>query len=188
MLVAMYNTQNLSESHNSSKSSEKCDKNFEYTFQNKQRENDENRDKVLRFDDPYMYSQNAAQLNLEQKSQTVISHLHDYLQKHKSTHSSRSMPYSERQNCLQNVESMHQYSSSLKENQLDASKDVWEKSFELLKKLNSERDFKIEKIQKKKKDLSSERFPLDILEEISNYKVGEIYRPGSRSRSSGRSK
>mmetsp|Transcript_7960 Transcript_7960/g.7045 ORF Transcript_7960/g.7045 Transcript_7960/m.7045 type:complete len:89 (-) Transcript_7960:509-775(-) len=87
MLLAAYN-EKISEDNTEDIYQKDVESNhFEYTFyKNKDKENKE---KVQKFDDPYMYKESAPTAPKQPQTETVISQLRDYLLQNKNSQSAR---------------------------------------------------------------------------------------------------
>jgi len=146
---------------------------YEYTFQNKNQK--ENKEKILRFDDPYMYGNSPPKELKKEEPEKVISKLKEYIKKNKGANSARILPYSEVINDLRGSAVSNSSRNSLnEENKTTRDKNISKKSFELLERLSTERDKRVAKLNLAHAQSRSEKFPHDILEELSNYKLKRV--------------
>lgn len=162
---------------------------FEYTFdanKNKGKTSpsnaNEEKERILDFKDPYM-NLGAPFDDREDKIQNIFDKLDKFMKKNKQTNSTRSLGYRGQGSLNQGINRGHEhhYSASVRDLHQDTSREVWQKSYDLLDKLNSDRT---NRLQRYKLD----RFSLgpgvnkDILSEVSNYKLKQKYSQRSSSR------
>lgn len=141
--------------------------------------------KVLNFDDPYLYNNTPANKNKENEEQgvqTILVQLDNYLKRNKNMNSSKSLPYSERQNEIDQPQNHHNYSASVRDPQIDSNHEIWQKSYHLLERLNSERYTQVRKIKPDKFSFNDNL--KDALSEASNYKIDERHFARSSQRNS----
>jgi hypothetical protein len=121
---------------------------FDYTFEdnkNRQEQNNEyysdirDKQRVLNFNDPHMYNNTPVHQNEKQGIQTILVQLDNYLRNNHNMSSSKSLPYSERQNEIKKNKSHHNYSASVRSPKTQDEHQIWRKSYQLLERLNSER-------------------------------------------------
>jgi hypothetical protein len=164
---------------------------FDYTFEvNKKGQNQSNehysniqeKQRVLDFNDPYMYNNTPVHQNEKQGIQTILVQLDNYLRKNQNMGSSKSLPYSERQSEMNKKQNHHNYSASVRAPQIQDDHEVWQKSYQLLERLNSERYSQVAKIKPEK--ISIDDNLKGAISEASSYRKRENFHKRSVNRHS----
>jgi hypothetical protein len=136
---------------------------FDYTFEvnkkgqyqnNEHYSNIQDKQRVLNFNDPYMYNNTPVHQNEKEGIQTILVQLDNYLRKNQNMSSSKSLPYSEKQSEINKQQTNHKYNASVRTPQIQDEHEIWRKSYQLLERLNSERYSQVAKIK-------PERFSVD---------------------------
>lgn len=170
---------------------------YDYTFSAKRSNKTEKEDThtsaeegkkiVMNFEDPYM-NLNTPSATQDRQVENIFNKLDRFLNANLSNQ--ESMRSLETYNPLLSQKSgpKKQFKSfSTQDLHTDINKEVWQKSYELLEKLKSERNSKLGHYSRLENISQNEQFPHNILSEVSNYKQSDEYSRRSRSRHADRS-
>lgn len=161
--IAMEGEQDLQYTFDVDKSGNKVDDN---------NDNKNNDSKIINFEKPYSNIKNGIQLE-EKKTKNVFAELDKFLNKQKQSMSTKSLAVPKNHQTF-GQDNQHNYSISMREI-TDNNREIWQKSHELLAKLNSDRSIRVKNSKSKKPSSKPSNYVEDVISQISNYKLEDEY-------------